>query len=148
MGSPAPDIFFFQSFFENLPENASLLTVLDKQTEQIVGGMLLLKSPGDATLYYPYGANLLEYNSKYLNNFMYWEAVRFGIRSGMKYLDLGRSQNGSGTYKYKEQWVPRLNSLSIWFMMAAKGEQVLRIGTGFKFLLSCGNIFPALLPIR
>lgn len=104
LGSPAPDISFFQSFFENLPENSSLLTVIDKQTEKVVGGMLLLISPGDATLYYPYGANLLEYNSKYLNNFMYWEAVRFGIRSKMKYLDLGRSQSGSGTYKYKEQW--------------------------------------------
>jgi hypothetical protein len=66
--------------------------------------MLLLTSPANSTLYYPYGANLSEYNNKYLNNFMYWEAVRFGIRNGLKHLDLGRSQTGSGTYKYKEQW--------------------------------------------
>lgn len=104
LGSPAPNIAFFKRFFELLPENSFLLTVLDKESHQVVGGMLLLASPGNSTLYYPYGANLSEYNNKYLNNFMYWEAVRFGIRSGLKHLDLGRSQEGSGTYKYKEQW--------------------------------------------
>ncbi|MBE1447366.1 GNAT family N-acetyltransferase [Paenibacillus sp. OAS669] len=104
LGSPAPDISFFRRIFEQLPEQTFLLSVLDRQSGEIVGGMLLLTSPGNSTLYYPYGANLIEYNSKYLNNFMYWEAVRFGIRNGLKYLDLGRSQTGSGTYKYKEQW--------------------------------------------
>ena len=104
LGSPAPDIRFFKNFFKYLPENTFLLTVLDKATGNVIGGMLLLTSPGNATVYYPYGANFVEYNSKYLNNFMYWEAVRFGIRNEMKYLDLGRSQTGSGTYKYKEQW--------------------------------------------
>ena len=104
LGSPAPDISFFKNFFKYLPENAFLLTVLDQATGKVIGGMLLLISPGNATVYYPYGANLVEYNSKYLNNFMYWEAVRFGIRKGLKDLDLGRSPTGSGTYKYKEQW--------------------------------------------
>lgn len=109
LGSPAPDIRYFRLFFEYLPEQARLLTVLDKRTGAVAGGMLLLTSPGNSTVYYPYGANLIEYNSKYLNNFMYWEAAKFGMRSGFAVLDLGRSQAGSGTYKYKEQWgaVPR-----------------------------------------
>lgn len=85
-------------------DNAFLLTIHDPSAGQVVGGMLLITSPGNATLYYPYGANLVEYNNKYLNNYMYWEAVRFGIHDGLKSLDLGRSQTGSGTYKYKEQW--------------------------------------------
>ncbi|NOU98190.1 GNAT family N-acetyltransferase [Paenibacillus sp. LMG 31456] len=104
LGSPAQDIRFFKSFLEYLPDHAFLLSVLDNQTGDVVGGMMLLTSPSNSTLYYPYGANLSEYNNKYLNNFMYWEAVRFGIRNKLKFLDLGRSQTGSGTYKYKEQW--------------------------------------------
>ena len=104
LGSPAPALDFFAAFFQHLPENSFLLTVLDKATEQVVGGMLLLTSPGNSTLYYPYGANLVEYNHRYLNNFMYWEAVRFGIRQGMKFLDLGRSPAESGTYQFKQQW--------------------------------------------
>jgi serine/alanine adding enzyme len=104
LGSPAQDISFFRNFLLYLPGHAHLLAVLDNANGDVVGGMLLLTSPANSTLYYPYGANLSEYNHKYLNNFMYWEAVRFGIRSGLKHLDLGRSQTGSGTYKYKEQW--------------------------------------------
>lgn len=104
LGSPAPDIVFFRKFFEHLPEQATLLTVLDKENGAVVGGMLLLVSRGDGVLYYPFGANLPEYNNKYLNNFMYWEAVRFGMRQGMKALDLGRSPQGSGTFRYKQQW--------------------------------------------
>ncbi|TMV49054.1 GNAT family N-acetyltransferase [Paenibacillus mesophilus] len=111
LGSPAPAIGYFKRFFEYMPDYSTLLTVLDKQTGAVVGGMLLLASPGNSTLYYPYGANLSEYNNKYLNNFMYWEAVRFGIRNGLRYLDLGRSQTGSGTYKYKEQWGARAEQL-------------------------------------
>ncbi|MDR7867366.1 MAG: GNAT family N-acetyltransferase [Sporomusaceae bacterium] len=107
LGSPAPAIRFFESFFRLLPGHATLLTVLDRAGGAVVGGMLLLASPGDNTLYYPYGATLVEYNSRYLGNFMYWEAVKFAIASGFGHLDLGRSPAGSGTYRYKEQWGAR-----------------------------------------
>ncbi|MDU4960696.1 MAG: GNAT family N-acetyltransferase [Sporomusaceae bacterium] len=104
LGSPAPALAFFERFFQYLPDAARLLSVLDRDSGRVVGGMLLLLSPGDQTLYYPYGANAVEYNAKYLNNFMYWEAVRLGIRCGLRRLDLGRSPAGSGTYAYKRQW--------------------------------------------
>ncbi len=104
LGSPAPSLAFFKRFFQYLPNNAHLLTVLEKKTGDVVGGMLLVTSPANNTLYYPYGANLTAYNHQYLNSFMYWEAVRFGIRQGLQWLDLGRSQAGSGTYRYKAQW--------------------------------------------
>lgn len=124
LGSPAPASRFFKQFFKYLPDNAFLLTVLDRQTEAVVGGMLLLLSPGNQTVYYPYGANLVEYNSKYLNNFMYWEAVKFGISKGMKYLDLGRSQTGSGTYRYKQQWGAKAEQLN-YLIYNAGGQAVL-----------------------
>lgn len=106
LGSPAPAIRFFEAFFRHLPERTTLLTVLDG-AGAVVGGMLLLASPGDRTLYYPYGATLIEYNSRYLGNFMYWEAVKYAIAGGFDQLDLGRSPAGSGTYRYKEQWGAR-----------------------------------------
>ncbi|MCC2685611.1 MAG: hypothetical protein K0R75_2510, partial [Paenibacillaceae bacterium] len=88
LGSPAPGIAFFRRFFECLPGAAHLLSVLDSRTGRVIGGMLLLLSPGDGMLYYPYGSAAVEYNRFYINNFMYWEAVRFGIRHAMKGLDL------------------------------------------------------------
>ncbi len=107
LGSPAPAIRFFEAFFTHLPDHATLLTVLDRAGGAVVGGMLLLASPGDNTLYYPYGATLVEYNSRYLGHFMYWEAVKYAIACGFGHLDLGRSPAGSGTYRYKEQWGAR-----------------------------------------
>lgn len=107
LGSPAPAIRFFQSFFRHLPGHTALLTVLDRSSGAVIGGMLLLASPGDRTLYYPYGATLIEYNSRYLGNFMYWEAVKYAIAQGFDHLDLGRSPAGSGTYRYKQQWGAR-----------------------------------------
>ena len=104
LGSPAPTLEFFQSFFRYFPDQAQLLTVLDRLKGSVVGGMLLIASSTDKTLYYPYGANLVEYNSKYLNNFMYFEAIKLGQRLGMEYLDLGRSPLDSGTYRFKKQW--------------------------------------------
>jgi hypothetical protein len=121
LGSPAQAISFFKRLFDYLPEHAFLLTVLDKQTGAVAGGMILLSNPSNSTVYYPYGANLSEYNNKYLNNFMYWEAVRFGIRNGYQYLDLGRSQTGSGTYKYKEQWGAKAEKLS--YLVYSGGQQ-------------------------
>ncbi len=107
LGSPAPAIRFFESFFTELSGHAALLTVLDRAGGDVIGGMLLLASPGDRTLYYPYGATLIEYNSRYLGNFMYWVAVKYAIARGFERLDLGRSPAGSGTYRYKEQWGAR-----------------------------------------
>ena len=104
LGSPAPAFDFFANFFRCLPEATTLLTVLERETGRVIGGMLLIADNGNSTLYYPYGANLVEYNHQYLNNFMYWEAVRFGIRQGLKRLDLGRSPVDSGTYHFKMQW--------------------------------------------
>ena len=109
LGSPAPAIRFFQRIFACLQGYARLLTVLDRSSGRVVGGMVLLASPADDTLYYPYGASLVEYNGRYVNSFMYWEAARLGIGLGLGRLDLGRSPAGSGTYAYKAQWgaVPR-----------------------------------------
>jgi serine/alanine adding enzyme len=107
LGSPAPAIRFFEAFFTHMPEYATLLTIRDRAGGRVVGGMLLLASPGDNTLYYPYGATLIEYNRHYLGNFMYWEAAKYAIAGGFEHLDLGRSPAGSGTYRYKEQWGAR-----------------------------------------
>jgi serine/alanine adding enzyme len=33
-----------------------------------------------------------------------WETIRYGCEHGFSYLDLGRSQWGSGTLMFKRQW--------------------------------------------
>ncbi len=145
LGSPAPGLEFFQRFFTHLPEFTTLLTVLDQQTGRVVGGMLLLKSPADQTLYYPYGANLVEYNHQYLNNYMYWEAAKYGIRCGLKALDLGRSQTGSGTYRYKSQWGAQPVQLRYLRYGAAAGAGATNERETFRYAIALWKRLPRLL---
>lgn len=87
---------------EKMKNNVTLLTVTDNENDSVIGGMFLFTF-GD-TVYYQWGGCLTEYNKKYVNNFMYWEAVKYGLKNEYKFLDLGRSALDSGTYKYKQQW--------------------------------------------
>jgi FemAB-related protein (PEP-CTERM system-associated) len=102
LGSPAPAYGFFSSIRRLLPDNTVILTAKDNDNDRVIGGMFLFLWKD--TVYYYWGGALTEYNRKYINNFMYWEAAKYGISKGFKFLDLGRSPYGSGTYKFKEQW--------------------------------------------
>jgi len=102
LGSPTFGIDFLKKVMDKLPENTFLLTVLENENKSVCGGMFLFGF-GD-TLYYQWGGSDIKYNSKYINNFMYWEAIKFGLNNGYKYLDFGRSPYDSGTFRFKKQW--------------------------------------------
>lgn len=102
LGSPCPSIVLFNKLKEKLADDFTLLTVSDADTDRLIGGMTLF-TWGD-TVYYQWGGALEEYNKKYVNNFMYWEAVKFASERGYKFLDLGRSPEDSGTYKFKSHF--------------------------------------------
>lgn len=102
LGSPCPKALLFHKLKEKLGDDITLLTVMDADTDRVIGGMTLF-TWGD-TVYYQWGGALEEYNKKYVNNFMYWEAIKFSINKGYKFLDLGRSPVDSGTYKFKSHF--------------------------------------------
>ena len=105
LGSPAAAIKLFETIQRKLPDHTILLTVLERKTRQVVGGMFLLAD--NKTIYYHWGATLVEYNAHHLNHFMYREAIKFGLRENYQYLDLGRSPTTpghSGTYGFKAQF--------------------------------------------
>lgn len=102
LGSPAPAREFFEAIMKKLGQEVKLLTVIDNESGGVIGGMFLFLSKD--TVFYQWGGCLAEYNKKYVNNFMYWEAVKFSMQKGFRFLDLGRSPFDSGTYKFKQQW--------------------------------------------
>lgn len=102
LGSPCPSLTFFEKVKEKLGKRVTLLTVLNKETDDVIGGMILFL--WNDVLYYYWGGALEEYNKKYVNNFMYWEAVKFALSQGCKELDLGRSPKDSGTYVFKQKF--------------------------------------------
>ena len=56
------------------------------------------------TLMDPWASSLRRHFALCPNQVLYWEALRRAIASGLKRFDFGRSQWGSPTFRFKEQW--------------------------------------------
>ena len=67
-----------------------------------------------------FGGSLLEGRQVAANNFMYWEVMKQGIETGIRYFDFGRSKLGSGAYDFKTQWNMRERPLPYQFFLVRR----------------------------
>ncbi|MEO6463707.1 MAG: GNAT family N-acetyltransferase, partial [Candidatus Eisenbacteria bacterium] len=67
-----------------------------------IGGMFVVRH-GD-TLHDPWASSLRRSFALCPNPLVYWEAIRYAIGRGLARFDFGRSQPGSGTYRFKTQF--------------------------------------------
>jgi FemAB-related protein (PEP-CTERM system-associated) len=51
-----------------------------------------------------YGGALRDTFSYAVNDFMYWELMRYGCEHGYRCFDFGRSKQGTGAYDFKRHW--------------------------------------------
>lgn len=120
LGSPCPSMDFFTNIRDLMWENVHLLTVSDAESDQVIGGMTLFTWKD--TVYYQWGGAIETYNKKHVNNFMYWEAIKFCINNGYKYLDLGRSPKDSGTYNFKSHFGAEAQKLTYYRLSEKPGK--------------------------
>lgn len=99
LGSPVYPLSFFRSLMEAFPD-AFILSVW--KDGAIAAGVLTFVY-GDTLLPY-YGGGLREYFDFAVNDFMYWELMRYGCEHGYKVFDFGRSKRDTGSYKFKKHW--------------------------------------------
>ena len=53
----------------------------------------------------PYFSGALKKYYQYaVNDFIYWELMKFGCKNGYKTFDFGRSKRGTGSYHFKRHW--------------------------------------------
>jgi FemAB-related protein (PEP-CTERM system-associated) len=100
LGSPLHSRVFLRELLQKLPTFSDILTV--RLEGKIVAAMFLLGYK--AQLSDPWAASLRQYDKLCPNMLMYWEAFRFGCENGYSEFDMGRSQFGSNTYRFKLQW--------------------------------------------
>jgi len=60
----------------------------------------------------PWASSLRRHFDACPNNLLYWDAIRFAIAGGARHFDFGRSQPGSGTFHFKEQYGARPRALA------------------------------------
>jgi len=105
LGSPILPFRFFQSLMKNFGEQAFLLNVLYEGT--VVSAVLTFLFKDTIIPYY--SGELREYQTKRVNNFMYYKLMQHGIEQGCRIFDFGRSRRETGPYFFKKNqgFVPR-----------------------------------------
>ena len=100
LGTPAMEAAYFTRALELYGDDADLLVIW--HGDRPIGAMFVVAH--GATFTDPWASSLRRYFALCPNNLLYWEAIRGAIAAGAHHFDFGRSQPGSGTYRFKVQY--------------------------------------------
>lgn len=99
LGSPVFPLKFFCTLMEKF-EDSFILSVW--KGEKMVAGVLTFVFRDTVMPYY--GGGLREYFEYAVNDFMYWELMKWGCENGYKVFDFGRSKKETGSFHFKRHW--------------------------------------------
>lgn len=99
-GTPTQGRLFFESLFKELPSIFNLLVVC-REDEILGGGIVALFKD---TIYNTWSGMPREHYDLRTSYILYWETLKFGCERGFQWVDLGRSEKGSGVFRFKNQW--------------------------------------------
>ncbi|KAF0221849.1 MAG: hypothetical protein FD174_180 [Geobacteraceae bacterium] len=99
LGSPVYPIAFFRALMEGY-KDAFILSVW--KDGKMVAGVLTFVFRDMLMPYY--GGGLREYFDYAVNDFMYWELMKYGCEQGSGVFDFGRSKKETGSYRFKKHW--------------------------------------------
>jgi FemAB-related protein (PEP-CTERM system-associated) len=99
LGSPVYPLSFFKELMENF-KDSFILSV--RKDGKMVAGVLTFVFKDTLMPYY--GGGLREYFKYAINDFMYWELMKYGCERGYGCFDFGRSKRDTGSYHFKRHW--------------------------------------------
>lgn len=100
LGTPVFPYSMFETIAEVFEDRCELLVL--KLENKPVSGMFLFKFRN--IIAEPWVASLRQYHNIYINNYLYWQAIKYACKEGFARFDMGRSTIDSGTYRFKRQW--------------------------------------------
>lgn len=100
LGTPVFPRRYFRLLLDRFPDDSCLLTVWHDGTP--VAGVLSFFF-GETVLPY-YAGSRQEFFRYAVNDFMYWELMRYARGRGARMFDFGRSKKGTGAYDFKCHW--------------------------------------------
>jgi serine/alanine adding enzyme len=118
LGTPVYSRRFFQNVLR-LAKDASVLLV-HREGRPTAGAIALRRGP---RLELPWICSDYSQSTFHVNEYLYWNAIRWACQSGAHELDLGRSSIGAGTYRFKLQWNPEVRPL-FWYYWLASGTEL------------------------
>ncbi|HEY7509109.1 MAG TPA: FemAB family XrtA/PEP-CTERM system-associated protein [Vicinamibacteria bacterium] len=100
LGSPVHSLAFFRAVMSELGEQTRIVVV--RGGGEPIGAGLFLVHGGMISM--PWVSSLRRAFDKCPNPFLYWEVMRFGVATGQRVMDFGRSSRDSGGFEAKRQW--------------------------------------------
>jgi FemAB-related protein (PEP-CTERM system-associated) len=98
-GTPVFSYNFFKDIMDIFPDTF-ILSVWKKNVMVAAVMTFIFK---DRVVPYYSGA-LKEYHRYAVNDFLYWELMRYGCENGYRVFDFGRSKRDTGSYHFKRHW--------------------------------------------
>jgi serine/alanine adding enzyme len=115
LGTPVYSRAFFQNVFRFV-KDASILLVR-RQGRPVAGAIALRRGE---LVELPWICSDYSQSSFYVNEYLYWNAIQWACRSGVRELNLGRCSTDGGVFRFKMQWNPEVRPL-FWYYWAASG---------------------------
>jgi len=134
LGTPAFPVRWFRHLLEGFGEQCRILSVWYQ--ERMVGAVMTFFFKEQVMPYY--GGSLPEFWRNSVNDFMYWELMRYGAKGGYKVFDFGRSKKGTGSYEFKRHWGVEPVALPYQYYLPKGGELPNLSPTNPKFQLGIG----------
>jgi FemAB-related protein (PEP-CTERM system-associated) len=100
LGTPVFPLRLFQNLLKEFPHECYILSV--KYQGKTVASVMTFFYKNIVMPYY--GGGLRDYFRYAVNDFMYWELMKYGCQNGYKLFDFGRSKKGTGSYDFKRHW--------------------------------------------
>jgi serine/alanine adding enzyme len=118
LGTPVYGRAFFQNILQ-FADDATLLMV--RRKGQPAAGAIAVRRGERVEL--PWICSDYSQSSFFMNEYLYWNAIQWACRSGVRELNLGRCSIDGGTFRFKMQWNPEVRSL-FWYYWLASGSEL------------------------
>jgi len=118
LGTPVYGRAFFQNVLRSAKDAAVLLV---RREGRPAAAAIALRRGERVEL--PWICSDYSQSSFSVNEYLYWNAIQWACRSGVRELDLGRCSIDGGTFRFKIQWNPEVRPL-FWYYWLASGSEL------------------------
>jgi FemAB-related protein (PEP-CTERM system-associated) len=118
LGSPAHSKQLVKNILEYFPDE-SWIIVIRLNNRPVSAGLLISNG---TTLDIPLASTIRDVNHLSMNMLLYWEVLKFAVENGYRYFNFGRSTQGAGTYRFKQQWGARPRQLYWHYWLSGSNE--------------------------
>ena len=124
LGTPVYPVKFFSEILKAFPGYTRIISVYLQQKPVSAGLISCFRD----TVEIPWASSIRTYNKLCPNNLLYWTALQYALRHRFTQFDFGRSTQGEGTYRFKEQWGARPIKLN-WQYLLPEGLPLPELNT-------------------